>query len=141
MIYLFVKIRASAKQFKNCIRDIIPRRTPRLKLEHWPRLSTQRLQKNRAHTFHSQHDGSISSIEVNKSVILTCAADGKIILHSPLEGGKELYQMPGFTKEISSLVCMENSVLITDGMEMLVCVHDFDISQDEVKGLVEFDDW
>eukprot|EP00586_Coscinodiscus_wailesii_P021649 CAMPEP_0172519312 /NCGR_PEP_ID=MMETSP1066-20121228/291345_1 /TAXON_ID=671091 /ORGANISM="Coscinodiscus wailesii, Strain CCMP2513" /LENGTH=566 /DNA_ID=CAMNT_0013301879 /DNA_START=223 /DNA_END=1923 /DNA_ORIENTATION=+ len=124
--------------------DMIPRTNPELKLEHWPRLKTQRLQSNRAHTFNTNHNGAITAITTNggsHDIVMTCSAeDGGILLHSPLEGGKELYRMEGFD-DISSLVCVERSVLVTDGMGAVVCLHDFDVSMEELKGLVDFDEW
>uniref|UniRef100_A0A7S2L7E3 Uncharacterized protein n=1 Tax=Leptocylindrus danicus TaxID=163516 RepID=A0A7S2L7E3_9STRA len=95
------------------------------KLQHWPRLQNQTL-KNRAHVFQG-HLGEVTDIVGDSSKILSCSLDGSIRLWSP-SSGTCLYTMDGF-ENISSL-CLEESLLVTDGMGQYVCVHDFDTIED-----------
>ena len=41
-----------------------------------------------------------------------------------------LYRMDGFTSSVSSLARLGRDLLVTDGMDELVCVHDFSIAED-----------
>jgi hypothetical protein len=38
--------------------------------------------------------------------------------------------MDGFTSSVSSLARLGQDLLVTDGMDELVCVHDFSIAED-----------
>jgi hypothetical protein len=50
-----------------------------------------------------------------------------------------MYSMDGFTNIVSSL-CLDRSLLITDGMENYVCLHDFDNTEDLSEGYdLEYD--
>uniref|UniRef100_A0A7S4W063 Anaphase-promoting complex subunit 4 WD40 domain-containing protein n=3 Tax=Ditylum brightwellii TaxID=49249 RepID=A0A7S4W063_9STRA len=113
--------------------------TPEIKLEHWPRLSTQRM-KQCAHLFEG-HCGSITSLAcVDRTKVLSAGADGTVRIWDRSEG-KELYRMDGFTSKISSL-CLEENRLITDGMEEYVCLHDFEVDEiEEGKDYNLEDDW
>lgn len=95
------------------------------KLQHWPRLQNQTL-KNRAHVFRG-HLSEITDIVADSSKILSCSLDGSIRLWSPSTGAC-MYTIDGFDN-ISSL-CLEESLLVTDGMGQYVCVHDFDTIED-----------
>jgi len=102
----------------------------RRKLEHWPRMPTQRM-RNYAHIFKG-HFGAVTALaSVNGSEILSASLDGTLRIWE-VGKGKELYRMDGFVEKVSSL-CFDREVLVTDGMGHFVCVHDFDISEDEWK--------
>lgn len=112
-----------------------------LKLEHWPRLSTQRMNR-RAHMFRG-HDGPITALVCgsssggvgvggggsSSSKILSAGMDGTVRVWNPFKGGNEIYRMDGFTDSLSSL-CLDGEILVTDGMDDLVCVHDFDVGEE-----------
>jgi WD40 repeat protein len=106
---------------------------PSLKLEHWPRITNQRMQK-RAHLFkgHAEDEPITALASVDGSKFLSAASDGTIRAWSP-SSGEELFRMDGFTDELSSLCLLEGMYLITDGMENLVCVHDFDVDETEYQ--------
>eukprot|EP00591_Stephanopyxis_turris_P002682 CAMPEP_0195520226 /NCGR_PEP_ID=MMETSP0794_2-20130614/16426_1 /TAXON_ID=515487 /ORGANISM="Stephanopyxis turris, Strain CCMP 815" /LENGTH=614 /DNA_ID=CAMNT_0040649537 /DNA_START=380 /DNA_END=2224 /DNA_ORIENTATION=- len=107
--------------------------TQPIKLEHWPRLPTQRM-KRRAHTFPIHHSGpikAISSLPSDPTKLLSCATDGRIHVWNPMSGEK-MYTMEGFTSDISSL-CLDRAVLVTDGMDDLVCLHDFMVDDMHVE--------
>lgn len=95
-----------------------------VKLEQWPKLATQRLPK-KAHVFRG-HDGDIAALRpMDATKFLSAGMDGTVVAWNP-NTGKVLFRMDGFTDSISSL-CVLDDVLITDGMNQYVCVHDFDI--------------
>jgi WD40 repeat protein len=99
------------------------------KLQHWPRLSSQRM-KRRAHLFQGHAPGPITSLAcVDQSKILSAGADGTVRVWSPSKG-TEMFRMDGFTESLKSL-CLVEDLLITDGMEQFVCVHDFDVDDSE----------
>lgn len=105
---------------------------PSLKLEHWPRLANQRMQR-RAHLFKGHDEMSIAALaSVDASKFLSAGADGTVRAWNPTTG-EELFRMDGFTDELSSLCLQDDLYLITDGMENLVCVHDFDVGPNEVE--------
>jgi len=109
-----------------------PSSPPRIRMEHWPRLSSQRM-KRRSHLFTPKHDGPVSSIaqqsKSDSSKFLTCSQDGSVAVWNA-SSGKELFRMDGFSSGISSLACLGRELLVTDGMEGYVCVHDFGIEED-----------
>lgn len=105
---------------------------PSFKLEHWPRMANQRMQR-RAHLFKGHEEMPITALaSVDASKFLSAGADGTVRAWSP-STGKELFRMAGFTAELSSLCLQEDLYLITDGMEHFVCVHDFDVEATEVE--------
>lgn len=107
------------------------------KLQHWPRLSSQRM-KRRAHLFEGHAPGEITSLAcVDPSKILSAGADGTVRAWSPSKG-TELFRMDGFTESLSSL-CLVEDLLITDGMEKFVCVHDFDVDNSDFNDSYELD--
>ena len=110
---------------------------PSFQLEHWPRLPTQRM-KRRAHLFQSFSGTAVSALaQVDSSKFLSAGADGTVRIWSPSEG-KELYRMDGFTSSISSLVLAKDA-LITNGMENMVCLHDFGVDVDEAENGYELE--
>ena len=99
------------------------------KLQHWPRLPSQRM-KRRAHLFQGHAPGPITSLAcVDQSKILSAGADGTVRVWSPSKG-TEMFRMDGFTGSLKSL-CLVEDLLITDGMDQFVCVHDFDVDDSE----------
>lgn len=100
------------------------------KMENWPKIPTQRLPK-RAHLFEG-HEGPVLVLEAmcgRRPQFLSAAADGTIRAWD-IAKGKEEYRMDGFTKDLSSLCVQggsdtDDDLLITNGMNQYVCVHDF----------------
>ncbi|KAL3800286.1 hypothetical protein ACHAW5_009868 [Stephanodiscus triporus] len=103
----------------------------RVRMEHWPRMSSQRM-KRRAHLFTPPHDGPVTCISQqgrqDPSKFLTSGKDGSVCVWSA-SSGKELFRMDGFGT-VSSLACLGRELLVTDGMDEYVCVHDFGIAED-----------
>jgi len=96
----------------------------RARLEQWPKLSTQRLPK-KAHMFQG-HGNPVTALQaIDATKFLSAAADGTVRAWNPTTG-KEIFRMDGFTAELKSL-CLRDNILVTDGMEKFVCLHDFDI--------------
>jgi WD40 repeat protein len=109
---------------------------PSWKLEHWPRMPTQRM-KRHAHIFKG-HYGSVTALaSQDGSKILSGGSDGTIRVWNPLKG-EELYRMDGFAETISSL-CLDREILVTDGMGEFVCVHDFDTTEEELENGYDLD--
>lgn len=91
--------------------------------------------KRRAHLFAPGHEGAVSSIAQQNndpSKFLTCGEDGSLSVWSA-STGKELYSMDGFSESISSMAFLGRELLVTDGMEQYVCVHDFGIAEDAAE--------
>jgi len=110
---------------------------PTFQLEHWPRLPTQRM-KRRAHLFQSFSGTPVNALaQVEPSRFLSAGADGTVRIWSPSEG-KQLYRMDGFTGSISSLVLAKDT-LVTNGMENMVCLHDFGVDVDEAESGYELE--
>ncbi len=107
------------------------------RLEQWPRLANQRLSK-RAHLFKGGHESAVRVIVANDSTkFLSASEDGSIVAWSATKG-QQLFHMEGFSDKISSLLLLDN-LLITDGMEDYVCVHDFEVDESEVEEGYEFE--
>jgi hypothetical protein len=101
---------------------------PSIRLEHWPKLPTQRLPK-KAHLFRG-HDMEVTALlPVDATKFLSASKDGTVRAWNPATG-KEYFRMDGFTEALQSL-CLQEDMLITDGMKQFVCVHDFDVDPDE----------
>jgi len=116
------------------------------RLEQWPKLPTQRLPK-KAHLF-QKHDAPVRAIEaVDGTKFVTAAADGTVRAWNAATG-RELFCMDGFSADLHSLCLLDsvvtttrsssiregtasNTVLVTDGMDKYVCVHDFTHNPDE----------
>jgi len=110
--------------------------TSLLKLEHWPRIASQRM-KRRAHIFEGSHGDKITALVGDASKILSAGADGRIVAWSPSTGEK-MYSMDGFDDTLSN-ICLDKSLLITDGMSNYVCLHDFDLDQDSFEDSYELE--
>ena len=101
---------------------------PSFKLEHWPRMATQRMQR-RAHLFKGHDEAPITALaSIDASKFLSAGVDGTVRAWNPATG-KCLFSMDGFTEALSSLCLQEGRYLITDGMNEFVCLHDFDVAQ------------
>ena len=111
------------------------------RIEHWPRLSSQRM-KDRAHIFSPGHNGKVTALSqqsnFDSSTFLSCGEDGSVLVWDSASGNL-LYSMDGFTRSISSLACLGRDLLVTDGMENLVCVHDFSVEEDDALYGYELD--
>ena len=108
--------------------------------EHWPRLSSQRM-KSRSHLFQG-HDGPISSLScpvIDSSKLVSAGLDGTVRIWDPMTG-KEMYRMEGFSSIVRSL-CLDRERLVTDGMSEFVCVHDFDVEEDEFESGLDYLDF
>ena len=112
-----------------------------MRIDHWPRLPTQRM-KRRAHLFHPGHDGPVTALsqqsQYDASTFLSCGQDGSICVWNAFSGDL-FYRMDGFTRNVSSLACLGRDLLVTDGMDDLVCVHDFSVDEDEASNGYELD--
>jgi WD40 repeat protein len=109
----------------------------RTTLQHWPRLSNQRL-KGRAHLFQGHVEGPVSSLEHTSTHICSAGGDGTIRVWSAASG-KELFRMDGF-QDITSLCFEGEDNLITNGMRQFVCVHDFLVDiEEEIEDGYEFE--
>jgi WD40 repeat protein len=109
-------------------------------MEHWPRLSSQRM-KRRAHTFFPSHDGPVTCIAQQSrhdaSKFITSGQDGSVCVWNA-SSGKELFRMEGFSS-VSSLACLGRELLVTNGMNEYVCVHDFGIAEDAASNGYELE--
>ena len=100
------------------------------RLENWPKIASQRLPK-KAHLFEG-HYGPVTAIEAmggRRPQFLTASSDGTIRTWDVAKG-KEEYRMDGFNENLSSLCLQggsdtEDELLVTNGMNQYVCVHDF----------------
>ena len=110
--------------------------SPSYRLEHWPRLPNQRM-KRRAHVFQGHSEPVNALAQVDSTKFLSASADGTVRVWSPSEG-KEMYRMDGFTDSLTSLV-LAKETLITDGMDNMVCIHDFDVDVDEADSGYELE--
>ncbi len=112
------------------------------KLQHWPILPTQRM-KDRAHIFQGHEMSPITALVCQGGVapkILSASEDGSLRVWDANKG-QENYRMDGFDTVVSSL-CLDREVLVTNGMGDYVCVHDFDISEEDEDADFELDlDW
>ncbi|CAJ1936845.1 unnamed protein product [Cylindrotheca closterium] len=94
-------------------------------LEHWPRLESQSI-PGKCHLFESPSEERVRALRFIPGAILA-ASSNQLTLWDP-ENGKALFEMLGldFESTEASLVLLDsNSVLITNGMKHLVCLHDF----------------
>jgi len=108
------------------------------KFEQWPKLATQRLPK-KAHVFKG-HEREVTALRpVDGTKFLSASADGSVAAWDA-STGKKLFSMEGFTESIRSL-CMQDGLLVTDGMKQFVCVHDFDVDMDEHDFDLSFDEF
>ena len=120
--------------------QLLPRGPDRL--EHWPKLSTQRLPQA-AHVFHTRphhddDDASIAALAVvatTQRQVVSASSDGCIGVWDT-NTGAQVFSMHGFTGDIRSLVVLNGVLLVTDGMNEYVSVHDFS----NVEELVEESD-
>jgi WD40 repeat protein len=104
---------------------------PSTRLEQWPKLPTQRLPK-KAHLFKG-HDMDVTALlPVDATKFLSASKDGTVRAWNPATG-KELFRMDGFTEALRSL-CLQEDLLVTDGMKQFVCVHDFDVGDADETG-------
>lgn len=88
--------------------------------------------QRRAHLFQGHPGTPVTAIaSVDSSKFISAGADGSVRAWSPAKG-TELFRMDGFTKDITS-ICLDDTLLITNGMEHYVCIHDFDIAIDEFE--------
>lgn len=117
--------------------DILTRtREDKTILEHWPRLSNQRM-KQRAHLFQG-HENKITALQYHPNAILSAGVDGTVRAWN-YKTGKELFVMDGFSASINSL-CLSEDTLVTNGMNQFVCVHDFNIdAENEVEDGIDLE--
>ncbi len=105
-------------------------------------MPSQRM-KRRAHVFTPSHDGPVICISQQSrqdtSKFLTSGRDGSVCVWNA-STGKELFRMDGFNT-VSSLACLGRELLVTDGMDDLVCVHDFGIADDAASNGYELEEW
>ena len=96
----------------------------------------------KAHTFTPRHEGQVTALsqqsQYDSSTFLSCSRDGSICVWD-VASGNLLYRMDGFSSTVSSLACLGRDLLVTDGMEGSVCVHDFSIDEDAAENGYELD--
>ena len=130
------------------------------RLEYWPRMATQKLPGGKPHVYETR-DYSWQELGEGRSLffpairellciqqVLLAATDYDLTVWDS-STGKILYDMQGLDFTISSashqrpsLIAAKDSVLITNGMENFVCVHDFTmerITSDNVHDFLEQD--
>jgi WD40 repeat protein len=103
--------------------------TSRTRLEQWPKRTLQKLPFQKTHVMAGCHEGPVSALlSLTDKCLLSAAADGTIRAWNPVTG-KEFFHMDGFSEPIHSLCLTDDNVLVTDGMNKFVCVHDFTIEE------------
>ncbi|KAL3937461.1 MAG: hypothetical protein SGARI_002118, partial [Bacillariaceae sp.] len=132
--------------------ELIP--TGRGGVEYWPRMASQRL-PGKAHAFKTLNDEfadetcSIRQLLCIQKVILA-ATSSELRFWDPATG-QSLYEMQGLdfargtlgTLPQPSLVTASGSVLVTNGMEQYVCVHDFAmerVTEENAQDMIQRDD-
>ncbi|KAL3941231.1 MAG: hypothetical protein SGBAC_004377 [Bacillariaceae sp.] len=98
-------------------------------LEHWPRLESQSI-PGKCHIFECPSEERIRALKIIPDGVLAATSNQLTLWHP--ENGKPLFEMLGldFASIVPSLVLLEsNSILITNGMKQLVCLHDFSAEQ------------
>jgi hypothetical protein len=135
------------------------RSTTAIKYQHWPRMTSQRL-PNKAHVFQTSTSGDASAVPVRsilylkqQQVVLTTTNED-LTVWDPVTG-KILYQMNGLefgsgftigtgtvtstTVDIEpSLIVGTSSMLITNGMDQYVCIHDFAMERIDEDNVQDF---
>jgi hypothetical protein len=104
----------------------------KISMEHWPRMANQKL-KDKAHLLPNRGESPIfalASLEDHK--ICAATQDGQLVVWNGV--GEVLFEMDGFDfTSVPASICSTSQLLISNGMEQYVCVHDFDVSEDEAK--------
>jgi hypothetical protein len=114
--------------------ELIPRGTEGL--EYWPKLESQKI-PGKSHIFAVHHKDPVLTLKVLPQVILAATSD-QLTIWNP-ESGQPLFSMQGldFSLTKPSLVVQDsNSLLITNGMEQFVCLHDFSAEELDVDELI-----
>ena len=135
------------------------------RLEYWPRMASQRLPKGKTHVYETKEgrdnydygdyddddddenaSPSIRGLLCIQQVLLAATDHGLTFWDSTT--GKALYDMQGlkFAAVVGgrpNLVAVNDSVLVTNGMDQYVCVHDFSMDRfsDGDGGDDDYDDW
>jgi hypothetical protein len=135
------------------------------RLEYWPRMASQRLPKGKTHVYETKKgrdnydygdcdddddensSPSIRGLLCIQQVLLAATDYGLTFWDS--KTGKALYDMQGlkFSAVVGgrpNLVAVNDSVLVTNGMDQYVCVHDFSMdrfSSSENADGDGYDDW
>jgi hypothetical protein len=133
------------------------------RLEYWPRMASQRLPKGKTHVYETKEgrdnydygdyddddensSPSIRGLLCIQQVLLAATDHGLTFWDSTT--GKALYDMQGlkFSAVVGgrpNLVAVNDSVLVTNGMDQYVCVHDFSMDRfsDGDGGDDDYDDW
>jgi len=124
--------------------ELIP--AGRGRLEYWPRMASQKLPGGKPHVYETRDSSSFYEDDEGGSPmspailgllciqqVLLAATDHDLTVWDSATG-KVLYDMQGLdfalglasdTPHRPSLVAANDSVLVTNGMEQMVCVHDF----------------
>jgi hypothetical protein len=137
------------------------------RLEYWPRMASQKLPGGKPHVYETresvlqdteeyQNSPAIKKLMCIQQVLLAATDHDLTVWDSST--GKALYDMQGLDFTISagsdgkdgsalryrpSLVAAKDSVLVTNGMENFVCVHDFTmdrITSENAQDFLERDD-
>jgi hypothetical protein len=106
-------------------------------LEYWPKLQSQTI-PGKAHIFSNESAESILALKVLPDVILA-ATSSYLTMWNPASG-KSLFGMQGLDFNLTkpSLVVHDsNSLLITNGMKQLVCLHDFSAEELDIDDIID----
>ena len=111
-------------------------------LEYWPKLKSQKL-PNKVHLFDHQNKNTkvVALHSMDATKFCSATSDGQLWVWDP-RTGNVLFQMAGFefeqttvtqsgeTVSVHPSLCITRSMLISNGMEQYVCIHDFTASQE-----------
>jgi len=121
-------------------------------VEHWPKMASQTM-PGKAHVFASSSSDAVAGEDVEpvlelkiiqKDLILS-ATQSRLTLWDTTTG-KARFDMQGLEFEPSgvispSCVVLSSHLLVTNGMEQYVCVHDFSIEElEDIEDMIERDD-
>lgn len=103
-----------------------------ISMEYWPRMANQKL-KDKAHILPNRGDSPIVALVIlDDHKICAATQDGQLVVWNGV--GEVLFEMDGFDfTSVRASICITSQLLISNGMEQYVCVHDFDVSEDEAK--------
>lgn len=114
-------------------------------LEYWPKMETQTIPGKKhlfnTNTFESSNDGPVLAFHILPKLVLA-ATSSELTMWNPIDG-EALFGMQGldFSMTKPSLVVHDSdSLLITNGMEHLVCLHDFSAEDLDIDEMIERDD-
>jgi WD40 repeat protein len=113
-------------------------------VEYWPKLASQRL-PGKAHVLKtnvgssssSSGDASVLALFKVQGVVLS-ANSNQLTIWDP-KSGRAFFDMQGMEfGEVASCVVLSDQLLVTNGMDQYVCVHDFSIDPElEIEEMIQ----